>query len=301
MLSQSRHILCFFFSNYFLCLIFIVFFINIAEMDDIPIELENEARLKFGESHDFFRRAGKELRNIYENRPIGRDVIIVGNSNTLLNEKKGKIIDSFPNVCRLNDWLVRGVKHVPEIHEYTGTKITHWVSGIGSQIPLWSKNRPLGGKKTIFLLPVDAFARMRAWAMYYCNINPSMFNAVPYIKLSCLERLGYDPKTQKVWNDVYSNDLYDTRDNVTFVPEYVSREIAANTVDYPSTGIAAIAYFRFILNMNVYTTGFSFFQNGSRHYYDEEALSTWHGHLHEFDGEAKVYKDWIDQGLIREI
>ena len=270
-------------------------------MEDLSIELENEARLKFGENHDFFRKAGEEMKKMYTNRPIGRDVIIVGNSSSLLDKKKGQIIDSFPNVCRINDWVVRGLKHVPDLADYTGGRITHWVSGIGSQIPNWSKARSLKNKKNIFLLPVDAFQRMRAWSFYYNNTNGSLFSAVPYMKMSFIERLGYNLTDQPVWKDIYSNDLYDTKNNVTFVPQYICKEIAENTVDYPSTGIATIAYFKFILNMNVYTIGFDFFSKNTRHYYDEKVLSTWHGGLHEFSEESQVYKDWISQGLIREI
>ncbi len=270
-------------------------------MDDLSIKLENEARLKFGTNHDFFRQAGKEMCDIYNNRPKGRDIIIVGNSSSLLNEKKGEIIDSFPNICRINDWIVRGLKHIKDVHEYTGSLITHWVSGIGSQIPAWSQNRTLKNKKTIFILPPDAFQRLRAWSFYYNGVNPSMFSTVPYMKMTFCERLGYQLDKQPIWKDVYSNDLYDTKDNVTFVPEYISKEIAENTVDYPSTGISTIAYFKFVLNMNVYTIGFDFFSKNTRHYYDPDKLSTWHGSLHEFGEEAKVYKDWLNQGLIREI
>lgn len=270
-------------------------------MEDLSIELENEARLKFGVDHDFYRQAGKEMNRIYENRPQGRDIIVVGNSSSLLSQKKGEIIDSFPNICRINDWVVRDLDHVKDVWEHTGSLITHWVSGIGSQIPSWSRGRSLKNKQTIFLLPADAYQRLRAWSFYYNGVNSSMFATVPYMKMTFCERLGYELHNQPIWKDIYSSDLYDTKNNVTFVPEYISREIAENTVDYPSTGISTIAYFKFILNMNVYTIGFDFFLKNNLHYYDDQELSTWHGSLHEFDGEAKVYKDWLDQGLIREI
>ncbi len=51
--------------------------------------------------------------------------IIIGNASTVLNKKRGKEIDQFDNVVRLNDFITK------DYEEYIGSKTTIWSTGAG--------------------------------------------------------------------------------------------------------------------------------------------------------------------------
>lgn len=226
---------------------------------------------------------------------VQRDyVCIVGNSSSLIGKGMGPRIDEFNNVCRINDWVVNGYqKHV-------GTKITHWVTGCGRQIPKWSKKRNLANKYTIVMWPPAVFPMWKQYAKKKFNTDGSLYEAVPYIKKELLRRWGYPLDKFSIWKDNDSEDLYDTRENITFVPEYISQRIAANTVAYPTTGLATIAYFKFVLKYNVYTIGFDFFQNKAHYWDGNKGLQT-KIENHSLQAERNIYANWVKEGLINEL
>jgi len=228
--------------------------------------------------------------SIYERE----NVCIVGNSSSLKGKGFGERIDEFSNVCRINDWVVKG--HEKDV----GTKITHWVTGAGKQIPKWSKGRSLKGKYTILLWPYPLFTTWRKWGIKKNIGSHELYDVVPEIKQTILNRLGYKLDEFSIWKDNDSEDLYDTRENITFVPEYVTKRISANTVAYPSTGLATIAYFRFVLRYNVFTVGFDFFLKNKDHYWEngENACKV---QFHELEKEKRIYDKWLDDGLIYEL
>lgn len=227
--------------------------------------------------------------------PSRQSICIIGNSASVIGKGKGGIIDGFENVCRLNDWVVNGYQ------KDIGSKITHWVSGIGRQIPKWSRNRSLKNKYTILLWPYGVFGMWENFAKKNHQTDGSLFEAVPHIKKELLRRLGYPLDEYSIWKDNNSADLYDTRDNITFVSKDVSERIAVNTVAYPTTGLATIAYFKFILGYNVYTTGFDFFLKNKDHYWDgKEGLQTAIEN-HHLELELDVYNKWIEKELVQEL
>jgi hypothetical protein len=222
-------------------------------------------------------------------------ICIVGNSKSVIGRGKGGQIDDFKNVCRLNDWIVNGYQGD------VGTKITHWVTGAGRQIPQWSKNRSLENKYTIVLWPRPLFPLWRKFAKETHNTDGSMYEAVPHIKEELIKRWGYKLNQYSIWKDNNSPDLHDTRDNITFVPEYISERIAVNTVAYPTTGLATIAYFKFILGYNVSTIGFDFFLKNKAHYWDgKEGLQT-EITGHTLEEEAEIYEEWVSSGIIEQL
>lgn len=79
--------------------------------------------------------------------PTRQNICIVGNSTSIKGRGLGSTINQFENVCRINDWVVRG--HQKDV----GSKITHWVTGAGKQIPRWSKRRKFDGKHVVILWP----------------------------------------------------------------------------------------------------------------------------------------------------
>jgi len=227
--------------------------------------------------------------------PAKKSICIVGNSATVIGRGKGRQIDDFENVCRINDWVVNGFQ------QDVGSKITHWVTGAGQQIPDWSKNRNLGGKYTIVLWPSPIFGLWGKHTKKHFNTDGSMFESVPYIKLELLRRWGYSLDEYTIWKDNDSADLYDTRDNITFVSKDVCERIAANTVAYPTTGLATIAYFKFILRYNVSTIGFDFFLEKKAHYWDgDDGLQT-EIYGHTLNKEAEIYNEWVSRGDIEKI
>ena len=227
--------------------------------------------------------------------PIREHVCIVGNSGSVLGKGLGAKIDEFANVVRINDWLVN--KYQKDV----GSKITHWVTGAGRQIPSWSKGRSLQDKYTIILWPYALFNTWRQWGYKNKNTDGSLFEVAQEIKLEVINRLGYKTTDFSIWKDNDSADLYDTRDNITFVPEYVSKRISVNTVAYPTTGLATIAYFKFILKYNVYTTGFDFFLKNKDHYWDGNAGNSCKIEFHDLEAEKRVYDRWLSEGVIKEL
>ena len=222
-------------------------------------------------------------------------VCIVGNSASIRGKGLGAKIDEFENVCRINDWGVNGYQ------KDVGTKITHWVSGVGKQIPSWSKGRSLKDKYTIILWPHQMFSNWSSYAEKQHNTDGSLFQAGPYIKKEILGRLGYKLSEYSIWKDNDTSDIYDTRENITFVPHYISKKIAENTVAYPTTGLATIAYFKFVLKYNVYTIGFDFFLENKDHYWDNNNGNPLKIEFHDLEKEKAVYDRMLEEGLIKEL
>ena len=221
-------------------------------------------------------------------------ICIVGNSSSVKGKGFGVRIDEFPQVCRINNWVVKG--H----HKDVGTKITHWVTGAGKQTPAWSKNRSLKDKYTIILWPYPLFNTWTQWARKKNLGNKQLYDAVPEIKQTLLNRLGYPLDKFTIWKDNDTCDLYDTRENITFVPEYVCERISANTVAYPTTGLATIAYFKFVLRYNVFTVGFDFFLKNKDHYW-ENGQNACKVEFHNLQKEKQIYDKWVEEGLIYEL
>lgn len=229
------------------------------------------------------------------NDPTREDICIVGNSAKLIGAGFGDKINSFKNVCRMNDWVVRG--HEKDV----GKTITHWVTGCGSQIPKWSKRRSFKNKQVILLFPHAVFNTWRNYAKEKHYTDGSMFEAVPILKKMLLNRHGYNVSEDIIWHDNDSEDFYDTKENINVVPEYITERIAEKTNDaYPSTGLATIAYFKFVLKYNVYTIGFDFFQESKDHYWDKKGNQC-KVQFHKLDKELETYNQWLEQGLINKL
>ena len=227
--------------------------------------------------------------------PVRKHICIVGNSASLKGRGLGSRINQFDNVCRINDWVVN--KHQNDV----GSKINYWVAGAGRQIPKWSKNRSLKNKNTIILWPYALFNTWKKWGQANKETDGSLYEVVPEIKVEVLNRLGYKPTEYSIWKDNDTCDLYDTRENITFVPDYVCKRIAENTVAYPTTGLATIAYFKFVLKYNVYTVGFDFFLKEKDHYWDGKSGNSCKIEFHDLQREKDIYDGWIREGLIKEL
>jgi hypothetical protein len=227
--------------------------------------------------------------------PTRQNICIVGNSTSIKERGLGSTINQFENVCRINDWVVKG--HQKDV----GSKITHWVTGAGKQIPRWSKRRKFDGKHVVILWPAPLFNHWKKFSKKKFHADGSMFQAVPIIKKMIMQRLGYRMSEYIVWNDNDSEDLYDTKEGVTFVPDYISQIIAEKSnVAYPTTGLATIAYFKFVLRYNVYTIGFDFFQEHKDHYWDKNGNKC-KIEFHELEQELKTYNKWVEEGLINKL
>jgi len=80
-------------------------------------------------------------------------IIIVGNGPSILNAKRGKLIDSFKTVIRINDYILKGYE------EFTGTKTDIWAMDTRN---FWLYDQWLDRYKTIpeiWVLPSIAYIK----------------------------------------------------------------------------------------------------------------------------------------------
>lgn len=256
---------------------------------------ESDAKMKYGSKFDFFKSAGKEVQWMLENHELWnkKDILIVGNGESLASLKLGAKIDEFDEVCRFDDFVdVKGHE------EILGTKTTHFVHSCNPIAPPWSKARiyPDIKNKTI-LLPANQFISLQAWAYYFADRDGYLFDSVQTIKLILLERMGIEIADQEIWDSLSSSDLYHTKEGWNFVPQYVSNKIAQKTVEYPSAGISTISYFKDVLNYRVHTVGIDFDDS----HICEKLTSYKKGPLHElidYDAELSVFEDWVAKGEV---
>jgi len=206
-----------------------------------------------------------------------KTICIVGNSPNLKGKGLGSLIDRFDNVCRVNDWVTK------DYEKDVGTKTTHWVTGCGRQIPRWSKNRNIADKNVIAIFPKGILNR-------YARTGRAA-----YSKRRCHKNWGYSKNGKQIWKTI-DGDFFNTVKNVTIVSSSNLDLIQKETVPYYSTGIAAIAYFVFVMGYEVHTIGFDFYQSSSTHYWGK---ATKRSRRHNFKKEAEIYKRWIDEGKIK--
>jgi len=257
-----------------------------------------EAKTKYGNYFNYFKQAGSELMWIEKNSPIfteKKKICIVGNNHSLKHKNAGELIDSFDYVCRMDDFMTPSEKN----KKILGSKTTHVVYSASPLLISWAKGRMFPNvENKIILLPSDQFTSMQAWLYYFCEKNGYLFDSVRFIKLLLLERLGIENiEEQKIWKDLKSSDLYDTNQDFTMVPSYVSNEIATKTVGYPSVGISTIYYFKNVLNYDVSVIGLDFQDNNICELVTRQDKSPLHEQIN-YEEEAIVFDSWAEKGLI---
>jgi lipopolysaccharide biosynthesis glycosyltransferase len=188
-------------------------------------------------------------------------VCIVGNSPTLLERKMGGVIDHFSTVIRLNDFITNGFE------EHVGSKTTFWCTGAGTNTLI--KNRfipqmPIENKPVV-ILPESRFK-----------------NSLDFVKSSVQKNLGIPSSSLDIISE---------------------KEIKILTnkikLKQPTTGLLAIAYWRFIKNKKVYIIGFDFFKKHKNHYYDETNIKV--TKIHDFNKEEELVNQWIESGTVERL
>lgn len=257
--------------------------------------IKKEAKEKYGQHYDFFKKAGDEINNIigFNSAYKQEDILIVGSGASLCAKEQGDLIDVFDNVCRIDSFV-----HPEGNEEYLGSKTTHIIYSGNPLLPPWAKSREYPSvKNKILLLPPSQFISMQAWAYYFAEKNGYLFDSVQAMKIILLERLGMEFDDQDIWKSMSSKDLYDTKNNWTIAPQYISNEIAERTVEYPSAEISTISYFKDVLNYKVHTIGMDF----DNSHVCEHLTSYDKGPLHELielDKETILFDEWVDRGEV---
>lgn len=77
---------------------------------------------------------------------IEKPIVVVGNGPSVMSEDHGELIDSFPTVVRINDYITEGYERK------VGSKITHWVTGAGHQSKI--RARPTHGIESFLAIPL---------------------------------------------------------------------------------------------------------------------------------------------------
>jgi len=268
------------------------------EEDEKQREILSQAKLKYGKYFAYFKQAGYELSWIEENHEKfteKKNICIVGNGHSLLGRKSGSIIDSFDCVCRFSDCVIPNENN----QEILGSKTTHVTYDADPLAQDWSKGRLFEDvENKIILLQSDQYKSMLAWLYYFSQKNGSLYDSARLIKMLIIERLGIeDINDQKIWKSLSSYDLYDTKQDWTLVPNYISIEIADKTVAYPSLGMSTIFYFKEVLNYNVSVIGCDFEDKHICTSLTEDKKAPLHERIY-YDEEALVFDYWVEKGEI---
>lgn len=207
----------------------------------------------------------KEIENyeVKENPSLEKKVVVVGNGPSVLSKKLGKLIDSFERVVRVNDFRIEN--YAP----YIGKKTTDWVTGVGVQSKV--KGRDVKKFKTaIALFPLNRFQVDR-----YKNIKN-----MDQLMTAVRNNLNVRPEELKI-----------------IKPEIIEKLYTWSQLKRPSTGLMAILYYRFVLEINpVFIYGFDSFSSRN-HYYDSEG-DIHISNAHDWNSEKKVLETLIDRKMV---
>lgn len=201
-------------------------------------------------------------------------VIVIGNGSSVLNEKKGEIIDKFKDVVRFNNYIVRGYE------DYIGSKTTIWARN-NSNRTKERKNEDF--EQIIITNPPRDFSSVKNYqsAMELYNKLPNAVMIDENLK-SCLQidlKLKGSCKCSNRNKNIRLGDVW----------------------GWVSAGLMVIAHFVENYKNPIYIYGFDNFEKKDghpRHYYNnEEPLPT--SVMHKGDREKQWIQRRIDSGKIR--
>lgn len=189
-------------------------------------------------------------------------VLVVGNSPNNLKKKKGKVIDSFDIVIRINDFKINGFE------DYVGTKTTHWVTSFSPAID----NREINIFNKVFTANFNQTNEIFNKRIKRIIKKDSDINN----KLLVLSKLEIENFKKQIG--------YDTKHK------------------WPTTGMVAIyVALNKIENSDVYFHGFSFFKEIGQyvsHYWNETKKEEFRKH-HNHRLEEKYINDLIKSKKIK--
>jgi len=179
-----------------------------------------------------------------------KNIIIVGNAPTNLDNEFGKLIDSFDTIIRFNEFQIK------DYEKNIGTKTLIWVISDFVAINLLQKYKNwLDDNNKVKILIV----------IPYKTNDPNKFYEEGY----------------KEMNDFYNQS--DIKNELFFINKDFVKKIQTDYEFYPhwpSTGLLTILYF-IQFNKSISFTGFNFFQKiggGDKiHYYNDNCISNHNG------------------------
>lgn len=156
--------------------------------------------------------------------------------------------------------------HIKGFENYTGEKTTFWFSGVGNQTKI--KRNPLNIQKCFAMFPL------------------SLHNLpIEQLKQKISLRLGFNAVSKF---HVVEKD-------------HLKKLITISNIRYPSTGLLAILYCKYILGIKDITIhGFDFFEN-PLHYYDSKDMTIRISNEHTFEKEKEFIMNLVKQGGLSEI
>lgn len=212
----------------------------------------------------------KTLKNKQEKcKEKNNKIIIVGNAPNNLDNKFGKMIDSFNIIIRFNEFVIK------DYEKNIGTKTSIWV------INDW--------------VAIDLLQKYENWLEN--NIHVKIIIVIPY---RTNEADKYFEERYKLINDFYNqsnikNELIFI--NKDFVKNIQEKYEFSNT--HPSTGLITILYF-IEYYKDIYITGFNFFQkvkeSDNIHYYSCNNSCN-----HDGDKEKSIVYDLIIKKYIKKL
>jgi hypothetical protein len=200
-------------------------------------------------------------------------VIIVGNSGSMLSQKKGKQIDSFGTIVRCNEFLLEGYE------EYCGAR---------TDVLATASNRLLGK-----IIRKEGTTKNE----HYINNVTSVWFTRNKFWVERTAKLIDIKKLIKAHNLKISTMLYSDFLFKKFSGQYWEKYKIKEGVDYwPSTGLIAIRMALSLCQKPIYITGFDSFSSG--HYFKDN-LNVGRKHIVEI--EAKILNKWLNDNEIKKI
>lgn len=193
-----------------------------------------------------------------------KKIIVVGNSPNIMSDKVGHLIDEFDMVIRINDFKTDGFQ------EYTGTKVTHWVTSFSPSIDI--RNTSIFDK--IFTSNVSQTEKV-----FNNRINRILKGSASANKKLVI-------LSDKELRDLKLSIGYSAKNK------------------WPTSGLIAIyVALNKIHNADVYYHGFSFFKEAGKyvsHYWNETKKEEFRKH-HDHSLEEKYVNRLVKEGKIKKL
>lgn len=124
-------------------------------LDEPDKDLRKQPIKRIPQEVTIFKNAqenNKLITQLFNDKVLEKNqIVIIGNSPSILEKELGSVIDSYPYVARINDYVLEGYE------KYIGSKTTFWCSGASFSTKV--KNRNVDSLVPLIFLPPARFEK----------------------------------------------------------------------------------------------------------------------------------------------